>query len=131
MPDKPRLQRPPRFRPLWPETAPPPTVASEFQPDRRYDCIVVGAGITGSSAALHLAEAGARVCAIDSLAPGEGTSGHANGQVMAELTLSPDRIVQLYGHDRGEAVIRFTARAPDLVFELIQRHGIACEARRS
>ena len=50
---------------------------------------------------------------------------------MAELTLSPDRIVQLYGHDRGEAVIRFAARAPDLVFELIQRHGIACEARRS
>jgi hypothetical protein len=50
---------------------------------------------------------------------------------MAELTLSPDRIVELYGHDRGEAVIRFTARAPDLVFELIQRHGIACEARRS
>ena len=27
-------------------------------------------------------------------APGEGTSGHANGQVMAELTLWPDRIVQ-------------------------------------
>ena len=68
---------------------------------------------------------------IDSLAPGEGTSGHANGQVMAELTLSPDRIVQLYDHDPGEAVIRFSARAPDLVFELIQRHGIACEARRS
>jgi glycine/D-amino acid oxidase-like deaminating enzyme len=131
MPDKPHLQRPPRFRPLWSETAPPSTAASEFQPDRRFDCIVVGTGITGCSAALHLAEAGARVCAVDSRAPGEGTSGHANGQVMAELTLSPDRIVQLYGHDRGEAVIRFAARAPDLVFELIRRHGIACEARRS
>jgi glycine/D-amino acid oxidase-like deaminating enzyme len=131
MPDKPHPQRPPRFRPLWPETAPPAISVSEFEPDRRYDCIVVGAGITGCSAALHLAEAGAHVCMIDSLAPGEGTSGHANGQVMAELTLSPDRIVQLYGHDRGEAVIRFTARAPDLVFELIQRHAIACEARRS
>jgi glycine/D-amino acid oxidase-like deaminating enzyme len=129
--NKPHPQRPPRFRPLWPETALPATVVSEFEPDRRYDGVVVGAGITGCSAALHLAEAGAHVCIIDSLAPGEGTSGHANGQVMAELTLSPDRIVQLYGHDRGEAVIGFTARAPDLVFELIQRHGIACEARRS
>jgi glycine/D-amino acid oxidase-like deaminating enzyme len=131
MPDKPHQQRPPRFRPLWPETAPPATVVSDFEPDRRYDCAVVGAGITGCSAALHLAEAGARVCIIDSQAPGEGTSGHANGQVMAELTLSPDRIVQLYGHDRGDAVIRFTARAPDLVFELIRRHGITCDARRS
>ena len=28
-------------------------------------------------------------------------------------------------------MIRFAARAPDLVFELIRRHGIACEARRS
>jgi len=131
MPDKPHLQRPPRFRPLWPETAPSATVVSDFEPDRRYDCVVVGAGITGCSAALHLAEAGARVCIIDSRAPGEGTSGHANGQVMAELTLSPDRIVQLYGHDRGDAVIRFTARAPDLVFELMRRHGITCDARRS
>ena len=131
MPDKPHLQRPSRFRPLWSETAAPAPVVSEFEPDRHYDCVVVGAGITGCSAALHLAESGARVGMIDSQAPGEGTSGHANGQVMAALTLSPDRIVQLYGHDRGEAVIRFGARAPDLVFELIERHGIACEARRS
>ena len=28
-------------------------------------------------------------------------------------------------------MIGFAARAPDLVFDLIQRHGIACEARRS
>jgi ribulose 1,5-bisphosphate synthetase/thiazole synthase len=84
MPDKPHLQRPPRFRPLWPETAVPATALSEFEPDRRYDCIVLGAGITGCSAALHLAAAGARVCTVDSLAPGDGTSGHANGQVMAE-----------------------------------------------
>jgi ribulose 1,5-bisphosphate synthetase/thiazole synthase len=86
MSDKPHAQRPPRFRQLWPETAPPATDVSEFEPDRRYDCIVVGAGITGCSAALHLGKAGAHVCGIDSLAPGEGTSGHANGQVMAELT---------------------------------------------
>jgi len=128
---KPDFQRLPRFRPLWPETAAPPPDLAEFVADRRYDCIVVGAGITGCSAALHLAEARARVCVIDAIAPGAGTSGHANGQVMAELTLSPDWIVQLYGAKRGEAVIRSTARAPDLVFDLIARHLIACDATRT
>jgi glycine/D-amino acid oxidase-like deaminating enzyme len=131
MANKPTLQRPPRFRPLWPETAAPATALHKFIPNHRYDCVVIGAGITGCSAALHLAEAGAKVCVIDSVSPGAGTSGHANGQVMAELTLSPDRIVQVYGDDFGEAVIRCAARAPDLVFDLIARHDIACDARRT
>ncbi len=50
---------------------------------------------------------------------------------MAELTLSPDRIVQLYGTKRGEAIVRSTARAPDLVFDLIARYAIACDASRT
>jgi len=102
-----------------------------FVPNRHFDCVVVGAGVTGCSAALHLAEAGARVCVIDAAVPGAGTSGIANGQIMAELPLSLDRIVQLYGAERGEAVIATTASAPDLVFDLIARHRIACNAERS
>jgi glycine/D-amino acid oxidase-like deaminating enzyme len=49
---------------------------------------------------------------------------------MAELALSPDRIVQLYGKQRGDEVIATSAGAPDLVFDVIARHGIACDAVR-
>jgi glycerol-3-phosphate dehydrogenase len=71
---KPAAQEP-CFSPLWPRLAalPPPT------PEGHYDCAVLGAGITGCSAALHLAEFGARVSVLEASAPGAGTSGHANG----------------------------------------------------
>lgn len=39
-----------------------------------YDCMVLGAGIVGVSTALQLQARGKRVCLIDQLAPGEGTS---------------------------------------------------------
>lgn len=39
-----------------------------------YDVIVLGAGIVGTSTALHLQAKGKNVCLIDKLAPGEGTS---------------------------------------------------------
>jgi glycine/D-amino acid oxidase-like deaminating enzyme len=80
---------------------------------------------------LHLAECGAAVAVIDSCDIGAGTSGRANGQVMADLTLPPARIVQLYGAERGEALLRTSATAPDLVFELISQHQIACDAMRT
>jgi glycine/D-amino acid oxidase-like deaminating enzyme len=41
----------------------------------RYDVAIVGAGIVGASAAYAIARAGARIVAIDAVAPGAGTSG--------------------------------------------------------
>src|SRR3954468_7266413 len=120
-----------RFAPLWQANPSSGPALQEFVTGARYDCVVIGAGITGCSAALHLAELGSRVCVLDALAPGAGTSGRANGQVMAELTLSPDSIIKRYGASRGEDVLRVTGSAPDLVFDLISRHGIDCEARRA
>ena len=46
----------------------------------RTDAIVLGAGIVGTSAALHLAKRGVAVALVDRRAPGEETSvGNAGG----------------------------------------------------
>src|SRR6476646_223390 len=119
-----------RFSPLWPNIAAPPPDLTPDPPEGHYDCVVLGAGITGCSTALHLAERGVRVCVLEEAVPGAGTSGDANGQVMAELTLSPDTIVRLYG-ERGEQILRASDAAPGLVFDLIARHAIACAAERT
>ena len=100
-----------------------------FERNAEYDCVIVGAGITGCATALCLAESGARVCVLDAASPGAGTSGQANGQVMGELSRSPDTILKRYGA-RGEDVLSAASAAPDLVFHLVARHAIACNAER-
>lgn len=120
---------PRRLESLWSATAPAGPPLQPFD-DSATDVVVVGAGLTGLSAALHLAEHGARVTVLDAEAPGWGTSGQSGGQVIAGLHAAPDDLVVTWGPDIGEPALAFLGAAPDLVFGLIERHGIACNAAR-
>jgi glycine/D-amino acid oxidase-like deaminating enzyme len=91
----------------------------------------VGAGITGLSTALHLAERGARVIVLEAEDPGFGASGRNGGQVNAGLKHDPDDVERDFGRDLGGRMNSLSALAPSFVFSLIERHGIACEARRN
>ena len=63
------------------------------------DVVVVGAGYTGLSAALHLALAAVRaVLVVDAHEPGWGASGRNNGQVVAALKHEPHEIERRFGH---------------------------------
>ncbi|MDA0962017.1 MAG: FAD-binding oxidoreductase, partial [Proteobacteria bacterium] len=66
---------------LWTATAGPVSRFAPLAGDLRADVAIIGAGFTGLSAALHLAEGGARVVVIDTHQPGWGASGRNGGQV--------------------------------------------------
>lgn len=91
---------------------------------------VVGGGFTGLSAALHLAERGTSVVLLEAEQPGWGASGRNGGQVIPGLKEDPDAIERIYGPGMGRRVNLMAAQAPDLVFGLVERHGIACDAVR-
>lgn len=94
------------------------------------DVAVVGAGYTGLSAAIHLAERGARVIVLEAESPGWGASGRNGGQVIPGLKEDPDTIERLFGPETGSRMVGFAGRAPDVVFELIERFAIQCGAVR-
>jgi glycine/D-amino acid oxidase-like deaminating enzyme len=97
----------------------------------RADVVVVGAGFTGLSAALHLAQAGAAVVVLEGREVGWGGSGRAFGQVVPYLKHGEAEILAAFGPDWGERLIAGAGAGPDLVFRLIAEHGIACEQARS
>ncbi len=68
----------PREHCYWPSTAQPPD-NPRAEGSLTCDVAVIGAGYTGLSAALHLAEAGSDVVILDTVAPGWGASGRAQG----------------------------------------------------
>ena len=116
---------------LWAATAPPGPRCPPLDADESADVVVIGAGYTGLSAALHLAEAGKSVRVLDAGEPGWGCSGRNGGQVNPGGTrVLPAEIIAALGRERGERMIRMGDATCDLVFDLIERHAIDCDALR-
>jgi glycine/D-amino acid oxidase-like deaminating enzyme len=117
---------------LWPATAGEPPEAPPLEADTEAEVAIVGAGFTGLSVALHLVEAGVRVVVLERRVPGWGASGRNAGFVVPNFAkVDPDAVVERLGRERGEALNRLVGTAGDLVFELIRRHGIECDAEQA
>jgi len=115
---------------LWAATAPSAPLCPPLSGDRSVELCVVGGGFTGLSAAYHAAEAGAEVALVEAAEPGWGAAGRNGGQVIPGLKLDPDDLERRFGAERGQRLVDFSGSAPDLVFELVAKHGIDCGARR-
>jgi glycine/D-amino acid oxidase-like deaminating enzyme len=116
---------------LWSVTAPAGPACGALAGTQRVQAAVIGAGYTGLSAALHLAEEGREVIVLEAADIGERASGLNGGQVIPGVKLDPDDLEALLGPIAGARLVATAAAAPDLVFDLIARHGIQCDASRS
>jgi glycine/D-amino acid oxidase-like deaminating enzyme len=86
---------------LWEETAAAARDTPAADGDLKADVLVIGAGYLGLSAALHLAERGVDVIAVDRHSPGFGASGRNGGQVIPGLKHDPDELEALLGRENG------------------------------
>ena len=116
---------------LWTVTAPPAPELYPVAGEHKTDVAVIGGGYTGLSAALHLAQSGTDVTLLEAKSIGYGGSGRNVGLVNAGLWLMPDEVVKIMGPEYGERILDVLGASPDLVFELINKHKIQCEAVRN
>lgn len=93
------------------------------------DVCVIGAGYTGLSAALHLAEAGRRVVLLDAQRVGFGASGRNGGQLGSGQRVDQDKLEKMVGFDRARQFWDMGEEAKALVRGLIDRHGIDCHLK--
>ena len=116
---------------LYADTARPAPDTPPLDGDRRASVCVIGGGFTGLSSALHLAEQGTDVVLLEQNEPGWGASGRNGGQVNPGLKHNPDVVEKDFGADLGGRMIRMSWDAPNVVFNLIARHQIQCEASQT
>ena len=87
------------------------------------DVCIVGAGFTGLSAALHLAERGYDVVLLDAHRVGWGASGRNGGQVGTGQRLDQDELEKMVGETRAHALWDLAQEAVALTRALAAEHA--------
>jgi gamma-glutamylputrescine oxidase len=90
------------------------------------DVCVVGGGIAGCSAALHLAERGLKVILLEQHRVGWGASGRNGGQALPGVAAGRSRMEKLVGAEAARTVWDVSVEGLELVRQLIAKHHIDC-----
>ncbi len=88
---------------------------------------ILGAGFTGISSALHLAEAGFKVVVLEAARIGFGASGRNGGQLVNSYSRDIDTIENNYGPDLGKALGNMAFEGGNIIRQRIQKYNIQCD----
>ena len=91
------------------------------------DVCVVGGGIAGCSAALHLAERGLSVVLLEEQRVGWGASGRSGGQALFGVAAGQGKLTRLVGPADARAVWDVSVEGVALLRSLIERFRIDCD----
>src|SRR5580765_2662976 len=91
------------------------------------DVCIVGGGIAGCSAALHLAERGFQVVLLEEHRIGWGASGRSGAQAIHGVAASQGKLERLLGPAGARTVWDVSVEALALMRELIRRYSIDCD----
>jgi len=91
------------------------------------DVCVIGAGFSGISAALTLAERGFSVIVLEAVRVGFGASGRNGGQIVNGYSRDLDVITARYGVDAGRQIGAMALEGGDIIRERIATYNIDCD----
>jgi len=116
---------------LWGATAIANPVSRRLEESLQADVLVVGGGYTGLSSALHLAQQGISVVLLEAKSIGFGGSGRNAGLVNAGVWQNPDHVNSQLGEASAARFNQALRDSPALVFELVRRFDMSCDASQS
>ena len=107
-------------------TAAPMVQFAPLKGATKADVCIIGAGYTGLSAALHMAQKGLDVVVLEAHRVGFGASGRNGGQVASGQRLEQGTLEKMFGRDRARLLWDFALEANGLVKGLIAEHAMPC-----
>ncbi len=120
-----------KFTPYWLDTSPQGPDRTRTEVGGHVDVAVVGAGLTGLSAALHLARKGAKVAVFESETVAWGASGRNGGMATPGLSLGFRDAIARYGFPTASALYLTYYDAIDSIEKLVADEGIDCDFTRT
>jgi glycine/D-amino acid oxidase-like deaminating enzyme len=120
-----------KFSPYWLDTAPGGCLErSRTSVEGGTEVAVIGGGLTGVVAALHLARRGAKVDLFEQNTVGFGASGRNGGMATTGMSIGIRDAVAKMGFDKAASLYRTYGQAVDLIEKLVMEEGIDCDFAR-
>ena len=108
-------------------TAHPSPYRPSLKGEVRTDVCIIGAGFSGISAALTLAEAGIKPIVLEAKRVGWGASGRNGGQIVNGYSRDLSVIEGRYGKGPARALADMSLEGGDIIRERAAKYGIACD----
>jgi glycine/D-amino acid oxidase-like deaminating enzyme len=121
-----------KFTSYWLDTA--PQVSPERSSTRvegRTDVAVIGGGLTGVVAALHLARQGAKVHLFEQHTVGFGASGRNGGMATTGMSIGIRQAVEKLGFNTAARLYGAYTEAIDVIEKLVTEEHIDCDFART
>ncbi len=105
-----------------------PTDFAPLLGEHSADVCVIGAGFTGISTALHLAERGYNVHVVEANKVGWGASGRNGGQIIGGIS-GEDSIAKHHGRDIEEVFGEMRWAGHQIIRDRVEQYNIQCELK--
>ncbi|CEA07184.1 Gamma-glutamylputrescine oxidoreductase [Arthrobacter saudimassiliensis] len=113
---------------LWLDTA-PSIDTDPFTPGASYDAVVVGAGLTGLTAAVLLARAGLSTAVLEARQVGAVTTGNTTAKVSLLQGTSLSSIRQHHDDDAVRAYVEGNREGQSWLLRFLEENGVGYEVR--
>jgi glycine/D-amino acid oxidase-like deaminating enzyme/nitrite reductase/ring-hydroxylating ferredoxin subunit len=95
--------------------------------DTTVDVAIVGAGITGITAAYLLAKEGVKVAIIEAGGVLNGTTGHTTAKLTAQHGIIYDELISHFGEEKAKLYFESTSNSINFVETTSKEKGIECD----
>ncbi len=103
------------------------TLRTTLQGDQDADICVIGAGFTGLSAALELAEKGFSVIVLEGERIGFGASGRNGGQIVNGYSRDLETISGRYGREKAAQLGAMSLEGGQIIRDRVAKYNIDCD----
>ena len=104
------------------------TAYAALEGGQSVDVCVVGAGFTGVSTALNLAERGYSVALVEANRVGWGASGRNGGHLISGIS-GQDKIQKKHGNGIADMMWDLKWRGNDIIYDRVEKYGIECDLK--
>lgn len=98
-----------------------------LEEDLRADVCILGAGLTGLSTALELAQAGLKVIVLEARQVAFGASGRSGGQAIFGFACDQSKIARMVGLEDSRRLFDWSLEGVRMIHERRLGHGIDCD----